>query len=101
LLTYLVGPRLNWRHSRLNPYVQFLFGAAHASNNPTGLSFGQNAFATSDGGGLDYDWMKHISIKPIQVEYLMTQIGTATGLGSHQNDLRYSGGVVFKFGKQN
>src|SRR5579871_4000467 len=24
-LTYLFGPRLNWRHSRFNPYVQALF----------------------------------------------------------------------------
>jgi hypothetical protein len=25
-LTYLFGPRFNWRHARLDPYVQFLFG---------------------------------------------------------------------------
>ena len=100
LLTYLAGPRFNWRHSRLNPYAQVLFGAAHAWNSPTGVSIAQNSFATSAGGGLDYNWTKHVSIKPIQVEYFMTQIGTLTGLGSHQNDVRYSGGVVFKFGER-
>jgi Outer membrane protein beta-barrel domain len=26
LLTYMFGPRFNWRHSRLTPYAQFLFG---------------------------------------------------------------------------
>ena len=29
-LTYLFGPRFNWRHARFNPYVQFLFGGAYA-----------------------------------------------------------------------
>src|ERR1700730_15551172 len=24
LVTYMFGPRFNWRHSRLSPYVQFL-----------------------------------------------------------------------------
>ena len=46
---------------------------------------------------MDYNWTKHVSIKPIQVEYVMTQINSAQGFGSHQNDVRYSAGVVFKF----
>src|ERR1700692_140579 len=96
--TYLAGPRFNWRHSRLNPYVQFLFGAAHVSNSPGGVSNTQNAFATSAGGGVDYTWTRHISIKPIQVEYVTTQIGNPDGTPSHQNDARYSAGVVFRFG---
>ena len=98
--TYMAGPRLNWRHSRLNPYAQFLFGAAHASNSPAGLSISSNAFAAAAGGGLDYDWSRHISIKPIQLEYVMTQIGSPNGLTGRQNDIRYSAGVVFKFGER-
>jgi hypothetical protein len=97
--TYMAGPRLNWRHSRLNPYAQFLFGAAHAWNSPAGLSISSNAFATAAGGGLDYNWSRLISIKPIQLEYVMTQIG-ASGSASRQNDVRYSAGVVFKFGER-
>ncbi len=100
LLTYMFGPRFNWRHSRLNPYVQFLFGGAYVWNSPTGVSTTQNAFATAAGGGLDYNLTKLIAIKPIQVEYVMTQIDSARGFGSHQNDIRYSGGVVFRFGEQ-
>jgi hypothetical protein len=98
--TYLAGPRFNWRHSRLNPYVQFLFGAAHVSNSPGGVASSQNAFATAAGGGLDYNWSRHISIKPIQVEYVTTQIGSPDGAPSHQNDARYSAGFVFKFGER-
>jgi hypothetical protein len=48
---------------------------------------------------------QHVSIKPIQVEYVITQFdsarlgGSTQGFGDHQNDdVRYSAGVVFKFG---
>jgi opacity protein-like surface antigen len=100
--TWLFGPRLNWRHSRLNPYVQSLFGGAYAWNGPSNTT--QNAFAMTAGGGLDYNLTSRISIKAIQVEYLMTRfdsakLGPPNGLsGDHQNDVRYSTGVVFKFG---
>jgi hypothetical protein len=66
LLTYMFGPRFNWRHSRLNPYAQFLFGGAYVWNSPTGVSTTQNAFATAAGGGLDYKWTDRISIKSAQ-----------------------------------
>jgi hypothetical protein len=98
LLTYMFGPRFNWRHSRLTPYAQFLFGGGYVWNNPAGVSTTQNAFATAAGGGLDYQLTNHIAIKPIQVEYVMTQIDSARGFGSHQNDVRYSAGVVFRVG---
>jgi len=98
LLTYMFGPRFNWRHSRLTPYAQFLFGGAYVWNNPTSTT--QNAFATAAGGGLDYNLTKHIALKPIQVEYVMTQIDSARGFGSHQNNIRYSAGVVFRFGER-
>jgi hypothetical protein len=104
-LTYMFGPRFNMRHfERWTPYVQFLFGGADAWSGPNGFQQNQNAFATAAGGGLDFNWTKHISIKPIQVEYVTTQFdsarlgGSTTGFGSHQNDIRYSAGVVFKFG---
>ena len=104
-LTYLFGPRFNLRHfARFTPYLQFLFGGAHAWSGPIDPQQTQDAFATAAGGGLDVNLNKHISIKPIQVEYVMTQFdsaalgGSTKGFGSHQNDIRYSGGVVFKFG---
>ena len=104
-LTYLFGPRFTFRHwSKLTPYCQFLFGGAYAWSGPNNGT--QNGFATAAGGGLDYAWTKRISIKPIQLEYVMTQLdsaalgGATKGFGNHQNDVRYSAGVVFKFGQQ-
>ena len=99
LLTYMFGPRFNWRHERLTPYVQFLFGGGYVWSGPT-YSITQNAFATAAGGGLDYQLTNRIAIKPIQVEYVMTQIDSAAGFGSHQNDVRYSAGVVFRIGER-
>jgi hypothetical protein len=100
LLTYMFGPRFNWRHARLTPYAQFLFGGAYVWNDLNTVSTTQNAFATAAGGGLDYTLTKHIAIKPIQVEYVMTQIDSTRGFGSHQNDIRYSAGVVFRLGER-
>jgi hypothetical protein len=98
--TYLFGPRLNWRHARFTPYAQFLFGGVYAWTNPKGApSVNQNAFATAAGGGLDYQLTNRIAIKPIQVEYVMTQLDSALGFGSHQNDIRYSAGVVLRIGQ--
>lgn len=34
----------------------------------------QNGFATAAGGGLDYRLTQHIGLKPIQVEYVATQL---------------------------
>ena len=100
VLTYMFGPRFNWRHARLTPYVQFLFGGAYVWNDVSSFDVTQNAFAMASGGGLDWTVSKHIAIKPVQVEYLMTQIDSTNGFGSHQNDVRYSAGVVFRFGQQ-
>ena len=98
LFTYMFGPRFSWRQSRLTPYVQFLFGGGYVWNDLDATSTTQNAFAMAAGGGLDFTLTKHIALKPIQAEYVMTQIDSTKGFGSHQNDIRYSGGVVFRFG---
>jgi outer membrane immunogenic protein len=105
-LSYLFGPRFNWRHDRWNPYVQFLFGGAYAWSGPGSNQNTQNAFTTAAGGGLDYRLTDRIALKPIQVEYVSTQFNSASlggstrGFGDHQNDIRYSAGIVFRFGEK-
>jgi len=98
------SPAVHLRHfARCTPYLQLLFGGAHAWSGPNDPQQRQDAFATAAGGGLDVNLTKHISIKPIQVDYVMTQFygaslgGYTKGFGNHQKDFRYSGGVVFKF----
>jgi hypothetical protein len=100
-MTYLFGPRLNWRKGRFTPYTQFLVGGAHAWSNTTQVTTGQNAFAAAFGGGLDIALTHRISLKPVQVEYLLTELpGFTGGANSIQNNLRISAGVVLRFGEK-
>lgn len=101
-LTYLFGPRFNWRFAKFTPYVQSLFGGGYAWSSPNT----QNAFALAVGGGLDYNLTSRIAIKPVQVEYFRTdfnspELGGATRtFGDHQNGVRYSAGIVFRIGQK-
>lgn len=100
-VTYLFGPRLNWRKGRFTPYTQFLVGGAHASSNTAQVTTGQNAFAAAFGGGLDIALTHRISLKPVQVEYLITELpGFTGGAANIQNNLRISAGVVLRFGEK-
>lgn len=103
--SYLFGPRFNIRRSRYTPYVQFLFGGTNGWYSvPAASSFAptsQNGFATAAGGGLDIKVSAHIAIKPIQLEYVTSQlpsfVANARGI---QNDLRYSAGIVLQVGSR-
>jgi opacity protein-like surface antigen len=106
--TYLFGPRFNLRLSRFTPFFQTLVGGARLTSDlvPTanGSTFQQNSFAMSVGGGLDIALTHHFSIKPFEVDYLMTQlpnVWSGNSLENNvQNNLRYSAGVVFRFGEK-
>jgi hypothetical protein len=96
LKTYLVGPQLRFP-GPISPFVHFLAGAAHESigagasalitTGPT-----QTAFATTLGGGLDLKVLPFISLRPIQVDYLLTHFNSKT-----QNQPRISAGIVLRF----
>jgi outer membrane protein OmpA-like peptidoglycan-associated protein len=107
VITYLFGPRFSFRqHERFTPFVQVLFGGAHASEvtisncalNCTLLP-AENTFALTAGGGLDVRVHRHFAIRVIQAEYLMTRFEDfSTGGSASQNDMRLSSGIVFRFG---
>ncbi len=107
--TFLGGPRLSFRNStRFTPFAQALFGDVHATavtiSNCTGSLCtplpAQDAFAMTAGAGLDIALTRHISLRAVQAEYMMTRFAAlpATGPGTTQNDLRLSTGLVFRFG---
>ena len=78
-------------------------GLIPEDNSSSISKIGGNVTATAQAAPeLDFSYFltDHIALKPIQVEYIMTQIDAANGFGSHQNDVRYSAGVVFRFGQQ-
>jgi opacity protein-like surface antigen len=98
---------LGWRLSRFTPYVQTLVGGARFSNaydpgssSPL-LGVKENSFAAAIGGGVDFKLTDHIALKPLQVEYFMTQLpSTFANVNQVQNNLRYSAGIVFRFGSK-
>ena len=97
--TYLFGPRVSYRHySKITPFGQVLFGAAHASAAAFGTTGKQNAFAMTAGGGVDYKLFDHFAIRPCQAEFLMTRFAVGATPGARtQNNVRISTGFVFRF----
>lgn len=96
--TYLFGPRISYQHfRRITPYGQVLFGVARTNASAFFTGSSQNAFAMTAGGGVDLRLADHWSLRPLQVEYLLTRFQETSVGNQAQNNLRVSTGVVFRF----
>ena len=100
LLTYTAGPEVVLHARRFEPYAQALFGAAQGKDSyfpsTTGYSTSATSFAYQLGGGLDYNWSHHLSIRAVEARYMHT--GFPNGTNGAQSHLMLGAGVVFKFG---
>jgi outer membrane protein OmpA-like peptidoglycan-associated protein len=105
MFTYLFGPRFTLARGKWEPFVNTFAGVARINshlNIPVGdtvffnRTFHQNAFAAAGGGGLDWNVRRHIGIRLVQAEYLYTNF--TDNRDDRQNNLRVSGGIVFRFG---
>jgi outer membrane immunogenic protein len=99
LSTYLFGPRISYRsYKHFRPFAEALFGVAHAGASISGgLNGSQNSFAMAIGGGVDYRISNRLSLRPLQVDYLMTRFPEETPNNQTQNNLRASTGIVIHF----
>ncbi|MGB6383678.1 MAG: outer membrane beta-barrel protein [Terriglobales bacterium] len=97
VFTYLLGPRVNFRHGKFTPFVQALFGGVRTTDGIAQSTGSENNFAMTAGGGIDFKVSRHVSVRPIQAEYFMTKI--PDGLNNRQDNLRVGAGVVFRLGK--
>jgi len=97
VFTYLFGPRVSYGDGRLTPFVQSLYGGARGSGGFGAIngSGSQNAFAMTVGGGLDFQVTKHLFVRPVQAEYMLTKFNT--GFNDHQNNFRFSAGLGFRW----
>jgi len=95
-LSYLFGPRLYFRpQGRVFPFVQVLAGGEQFSGGISGVGTGSsNAFAMAAGGGADVTLTRHVSLRAIQADYLLTRFN-----GASQNNLRLQTGLVWRFGR--
>jgi opacity protein-like surface antigen len=114
---FLLGPRVAVRKwSRVTPYFQTLFGGVYATTStavpelglteslPAGFNLratrAQTAFAMTAGGGLDIKMTKHVSFRPVQIEYFLTRLHDyRSATDNNQNNIRYSAGFNFTFGE--
>jgi len=96
-LTYLVGPRVNFRHARFTPFVQTLFGGVRTTDGIAQSTGTADNFAMTAGGGIDFNVSRHVSVRPIQAEYFMTRI--PDGLNNRQDNLRIGAGIAVRLGK--
>jgi outer membrane immunogenic protein len=97
--TYVFGPKLTlFRAHKVAPFAQVLVGGIHA-DNAFGNSFptpgSETRLAIVGGGGVDWKIREYLSVRLVQLDYLYTHLQTDTN--NHQNNLRYSTGVVFHF----
>ncbi len=94
--SYLFGPQFSYRRNeRVTPFVHALFGVAKASAIAGGSAH-QNSFADAIGVGLDVKVARNVSWRFFQIDYLGTRF--RDGHNNQQNNLRLSGGIVFRLG---
>jgi hypothetical protein len=96
--TFTGGPTISHRAGKITPFAHALFGGARAGTDAFGIKSNDWAFAMILGGGIDINIGKSFAIRPIQADYVMTKFGS--GEDNRQNNFRYSGGIVFKFGSK-
>jgi outer membrane immunogenic protein len=91
-------PRSKW-----SPFGQILIGVANASGSlvegdtPAAKDSTLN-FASQVGGGVDYRLSRRFSVRIAEADYFLTT--SSNGVNDHQNNLRLSTGIAYRFGRQ-
>jgi len=111
VFTFMAGPRVSFRHDRVTPFGQVLFGSVLASavtiDGCTGTFAAcrplpeERDYVATAGGGVDLTLSRHIALRLFQVEYLLTGFRNAaspTGMKSWEGNVRISAGIVFRSG---
>ena len=109
LFTYMAGPQLRIPAHTFKPFAEFLFGGAlthfHGSlvnaSSTTSVNSSNNAFSMAAGGGLDIKINNTVSIRPFQMDYLLSRFGNSLipGGNHNQNNFRFSAGINLTFGE--
>ena len=97
LTNFTAGPRYSWwKTGRWSPYGQALVGLSHVSSNYVLYGSGKNYFAGQLGLGLNYHFLPHYSLVPLELDYVYSQ--APNNVNSRQNNVRVSAGVVYRIG---
>jgi hypothetical protein len=108
VFTYTFGPQIKKHTGTVQPFAEFLFGAAHtnayasiydAVHGITNASSNNNGFAMNLGGGIDIRLGQHFFARPVEVDYLLTRFTVnGTNYTGNQNNFRYFAGIGFTWG---
>lgn len=113
MFTYLFGPVVRFPISKVAPFGELLFGGSNSNgyanqikgicNNNTctssssNLSGTQHPFTMAFGGGLDIKVSSNFSIRPVEIDYILSRYTNPLTSTNNQNSFRYSAGAVFHF----
>lgn len=86
---FLFGPQLTLRREKVNFFGHVLFGVARFTERA-----GNTDFAMGYGLGFDINLNERLAIRPMQVDYIPVFMNATKETG---HNLRYQGGVVFRF----
>lgn len=90
---FMFGPTIAARSEKATLFGHALFGGQKFSTKVAGVDLlTDTGFAMALGGGVDFNVAKNFAIRPAQADYIYSKHG-----GEHQNNFRYSAGVVLKF----
>jgi len=102
---YLFGPRVGYRAKQFRVFAHVLFGANRLSFKGTVADMAAQGrvdstdFSMAMGGGVDVSVHKHVSIRLAQIDWLESRLNATQSMASGwTSQLRYAGGIVFKFG---
>lgn len=96
IYSYTFGPTASFRNqTRFTPFLRFLAGGSHISSSSSLGSDSVDRFTVVGGGGLDITLNRRFAVRPVQLDYHGVRVG-----GSWMNNMRYSAGVVFRFGEK-
>ncbi len=110
MFTYMFGPTFGVHTHHLNAFGEVLFGGSNtigyadlynavipnggkASGDGT-----QHPFTMAFGGGVDLNTGKHIAFRLGELDYVLTRYTNPFTSTNNQNNFRYLGGIVVKFG---
>ncbi len=109
MFTYLFGPVIRIPVPVVKPFGEILFGGSStngyvnlqkaivAGGGTISVSPSQHPFTMAVGGGLDVSVGKHVSLRPVEVDYVLSRYSNPLTSTNNQNNFRYFGGLVLKF----
>jgi hypothetical protein len=110
MFTYMFGPTASVHHEKFTAFAEVLLGGSNSTlygnlqktidaNGGTLAAIGsQHPFTMAVGGGFDLNVHKHIALRLGEFDYVMTRYTNPLTSTNNQNNFRYLGGVVFRFG---